>query len=504
MTGATDALLRSHLLRDDHQEDLCFVLYRASTGATRTTALVHDVVLPQDDERNVHGNASFNAQYFLRALQAAEDATCGLGLAHSHPHGSGWQGMSADDINAERGHAPQAWAITDLPLLGLTLAGDGSWSGRQWIRSGRALYDRVDGTTVRVVGDQLQVTRRPSQEPIREYDDRMLRTVSAWGTAAQEKLSGLHVGIVGLGSVGMLVAEGLVRTGVVKLTLIDFDTVRTHNLDRLAHATRQDVASAAAKVDVAKQALEALAPVEGVEIDAVPLSIVEPEGFAHALGCDVLFSCVDRPWPRQVLDHAAFAHLIPVVDGGISVGAIPRFTRADWKVQISTPHRRCLECCGQYIAADVALERSGDLDDPRYIDRLPVDHPLRASENVYAFSANVASMEVLQFLSMVISPLGFSDVGEWNFHFVNGRLDVTEGASCEPYCIHRTMIALGDLADAPTAPHSAAEEERAHRADIQAQSRRLATTEPAGFLTRIRWAVTGRIRSRFKTPSDDA
>ncbi|MGC9221842.1 MAG: HesA/MoeB/ThiF family protein, partial [Solirubrobacteraceae bacterium] len=453
MTGATDALLRSHLLRDDHQEDLCFVLYRPSTGTTRTTALIHDVILPRDDERNIHGNASFNAQYFLRALQAAEDAVCGLGLAHSHPHAYGWQGMSADGIDAERGHAPQAWSVTDLPLLGLTLAGDGSWSGRQWIRAGRAQYERVDGTTVRVVADQLQVTYVPSQERILEYDDRMLRTVSAWGTAAQQKLSGLHLGVVGLGSVGMLVAEGLVRTGVGKLTLIDFDTVPTHNLDRLAHANRWDVANATAKVNVAKQALEALAPVAGVEIDAVPQSIVEPAGFARALDCDVLFSCVDRPWPRQVLDHAAFAHLIPVVDGGISVGAIPQFTRADWKVQISTPQRRCLECCGQYLAADVALERSGDLDDSSYIDRLPADHHLRASENVYAFSANLASMEVLQFLSMVIGPLGFSDVGEWNFHFVNGRLDVTEGASCDPYCIHRTMIADSDVADAPTGRH---------------------------------------------------
>src|SRR4051794_20799291 len=109
MTGATDALLRSHLLRADGQEDLCFVLYRRSTGLRRSTALVAEVVLPEPDERNVHGNASFNPTYFLRALRHAEDAECGLGLAHSHPAGSGWQGMSSDDVDAERGHAPQAW-----------------------------------------------------------------------------------------------------------------------------------------------------------------------------------------------------------------------------------------------------------------------------------------------------------------------------------------------------------------------------------------------------------
>ena len=267
----------------------------------------------------------------------------------------------------------------------------------------------------------------------------------------------------------MLVAEALARTGVSRLTLIDFDSVRLHNLDRLAHATRLDAALATSKVDVAKRALEELAPVDGVKIEAIPSSVVEPTGFDHALDCDILFSCVDRPWPRQVLDHAAFAHLIPVVDGGISVGAIPRFTRADWKVQIAAPARRCLECCGQYRPADVALERSGDLDDPSYIDQLPADHHLRASENVYAFSANLASMEVLQFLLMVIAPFGFSDVGEWNFHFVSGRMDVSEAMRCESYCTQQSLIGHGDLADAPTGSHAAVAAERQHRASLQVQ-----------------------------------
>lgn len=470
MTGSVDSLLRSHLLREDGQEDLCFLLYRQSTGASRTSALVGDVLLPLDGERQVHGNASFSSSYFLRALQRAEDERCGLALVHSHPGGRGWQDMSADDVDAELRHAGQSWSVTDHPLLGLTLAGDGSWSARQWVRTGRLAYERVDCATVRVVGEDLRITRPPSSSTPYQPDRRMIRTVSAWGEAAQQRLSDLHVGIIGLGSVGMLVAEGLARTGVRHLTLLDFDSVQLHNLDRLAHATEEDAATSAPKVDVAKRALESLAPVDRLEVRTSRLSVVEAEGFALALDCDVLFSCVDRPWPRQVLDHAAFAHLIPVVDGGISVGAVPKFARADWKAQIATPARRCLECCGQYRPADVALERSGDLDDPSYIQGLPPDHHLRASENVYAFSANLASLEVLQFLLMVIAPLGYADVGEWNFHFVTGRMDVAEGATCESYCSHVPLIALGDQAEAPIAAHPAAEAARKQRAAPSRQS----------------------------------
>ena len=255
MTAATSRALARHLLRSDGQEDLCFALYRPGSGLERQTALVERLVLPSDGERLVHGNVAFTAEYFLRALQVAEDAGAGLALAHSHPSGRGWQVMSRDDIDAEHGHAAQAWAVTGRPLVGLTIASDRSWSARSWARVSRGLYERRDHETVRVVGEKLDVTFNPRLAPMPVADERMVRTVSAWGEQAQADLARLHVAVVGLGSVGMLVAESLVRTGVRRITLTDFDSVKLHNLDRLAHATRQDALDERAKVDVARSAL---------------------------------------------------------------------------------------------------------------------------------------------------------------------------------------------------------------------------------------------------------
>ena len=75
------------------------------------------------------------------------------------------------------------------------------------------------------------------------YDDRLLvppvlkeqfaRTISAWGPQKQQMIARLHVGIVGCGSVGSVIAEALLKTGVRQITLIDFDTVELKNLDRL-------------------------------------------------------------------------------------------------------------------------------------------------------------------------------------------------------------------------------------------------------------------------------
>ena len=61
------------------------------------------------------------------------------------------------------------------------------------------------------------------------------------------------------------------------------------------------------------------ATAESIQITALPVSVHNSEAYKAALDCDLLFSCVDRPVARDVLNYLAQAHLIPVIDGGIAV-----------------------------------------------------------------------------------------------------------------------------------------------------------------------------------------
>ncbi len=63
--------------------------------------------------------------------------------------------------------------------------------------------------------------------------DRMGRLV---GDSAMEKLYRSHVAVIGLGGVGSWAAEMLVRSGVGRLTLVDFDQVCITNSNRQVHA----------------------------------------------------------------------------------------------------------------------------------------------------------------------------------------------------------------------------------------------------------------------------
>lgn len=482
-----DDLMR-FLLRSDQQEDLCFATYIPSTGAERSTGILSLLILPEPGDREVHGNVSFSPQYLQRAVSVASQRGEGLAFLHSHL-GPGWQGMSSDDIRAEGERiSPAAVGAMGYPLLGLTLGTDGAWSARYWLKDPivRRKYNREWCTTVRVMSSALTITFNNHLLPARLGGERQLRTISAWGPKAQEGLSCITVGIVGLGSVGSIVAEILARTGISRFVLIDFDSVELKNLDRLTNVFEIDIGRA--KVDAVADGIRRSASAPEVEIRICEYSICEKAGFDVALDCDLLFSCVDRPWPRQVVNFIAYAHLIPVIDGGILVRTNKDNTRilgADWKAQTVSYGRACLECLGQYTAADASMEKAGYFDDPDYIRGLRRGSSPDAHENVYAFASHLASMEVLQMLSLLLRPGGKSDVGQQTFHFVTGRLDVDPHPACQEHCYVQTQAGKGDKADVVLYGD--------HPVAMQARAARTAEDESAVRIPRLkRWRLVFR------------
>lgn len=441
-----NAELLSHLIRADEQEDLCFATYVPSSGSTRFTGILRSVVLPQEGEREVHGNVSFHPRYFERALRIAAERHEGLAFIHSHT-GPGWQDMSPDDVIAETLISPSTKSITRLPLMGLTVGTDGSWSARFWIKrvNEKRSFERKWCENVRTIGKKLSVTFNDQLLPPTFDSKKQLRTISAWGKKAQEDLSRIRICIVGLGSVGSMVAEILARTGFSDFTLIDFDLVEEKNLDRLTGVFTKDIGKP--KVIAVQDSIQRSATSPTVKVYPLQYSVCEKIGFQAALNCDVIFCCVDRPWPRQCLNFIAYAHLIPVIDGGILVRTNKdnsRIKGADWKAHLVGYKCACLECLGQYKTENAKLERDGYFDDPEYIKGLPKSAFIDAHENVFAFSSHLASLEVLQLLSFYLAPSGISKVGQQMHHFVTGRMDVEQNKVCLTNCYFTSISGMGD------------------------------------------------------------
>lgn len=439
MTEGVHRTLSTHLLRRDGQEDICLATYAVSTGARRTTRLLHEVHLPVPGERQVHGNATIQGTYVLRVAALAAQRGLGVAILHSHPEGRGWQGLSGPDADAESSYARLVEQVTGLPLVGLTLAGDATWSARTW-SDGRPEW----AGSVRRVGTTLSVSWNNEVVPPARLEASQVRTISAWGDDAHRDITRLRVLVVGAGSVGLDVIQRLAATGIAEIGIMDFDRVHVVNRDRMVGATRRDARLCRRKVDVAARLARQAATAEPFTAYRHHTSICSPDGLAAALDYDVIFSCVDRPWPRAVLNLIAYADLIPAIDGGIAIdtfetGGMRGATR---RIQAAGPGVACLACSGQINMLDVTLEMNGDLDDPEYIRRAGRE-PISGRPNVAALCAGVSASQLELFVSLVAHPAGCGVPGPLRFMLAPHHLEHMPATS-QPYCEAEQRTGLGN------------------------------------------------------------
>lgn len=270
------------------------------------------------------------------------------------------------------------------------------------------------------------------------------RTISAWGPDLQRDIARLRVLIVGVGSVGLDIVQRLAATGLLEIGVMDFDRVDEVNRDRMVGATRRDARLRRRKVDVGARLARSAATATDFRVHTHHTSVCSPEGLATALDYDVIFSCVDRPWPRAVLNTIAYSDVIPVIDGGIAIDTFDdgRMRGATRRTQTVTPGSTCLACSGQIKMSDVTLEMSGDLDNPDYIRRAGRE-PVSGRPNVAALCAGVSASQLEHFVSLIAHPAGQGAPAPLRFVLAPHHLEHLQDHP-GPYCETELRASLGD------------------------------------------------------------
>ena len=355
--------LVNFLLKDLDDEEICFAIWYPAKGKNRYSILIKDIVYPKKGDRKRHGNVSAMPQYLDRVKEIARVNKAGIVMIHTHPFGKGPQGVSIPDLHYEQDMlSREIFGYTGLPFVSMTLSGDKMWSARIYPKP----YKIQWCTSIRIVGKNLTIHFNPDLLPPPKPNKKHIRTANVWGDKKHADIMRLRVGIIGSGSVGSAIGETLARIGVEHIHLMDYDIIKPHNLDRLVCVSEKDVEQN--KIDVVARNLKNSATNDHFTCSTSSNSIVEQDRFEEALDCDVIFSCVDRPWPRQVMNHLAYSSLIPVTNGGISF-----FTKKEtlvhgvYRAQTVGPHRCCMNCFGAFKASQVQQDRDGLFDDPQYI-----------------------------------------------------------------------------------------------------------------------------------------
>jgi tRNA A37 threonylcarbamoyladenosine dehydratase len=145
------------------------------------------------------------------------------------------------------------------------------------------------------------------------------RTARLVGDAAMERLARSRVVVFGLGGVGSFAVEGLIRSGVGALTLVDFDEVCVTNTNRQLHATASTVGKSKAELMAARS--------RQINPDASVVAVREfyraelAEALLPAGAYDYVVDAIDNVKAKLHLLHRCVELKIPVVS---SMGAAGR------------------------------------------------------------------------------------------------------------------------------------------------------------------------------------
>lgn len=155
-----------------------------------------------------------------------------------------------------------------------------------------------------------------------DYRDLVSRNLGLLTEAQQERLRQSRVAVLGMGGIGGVAFEVLVRSGVGRFAIVDKDVFEPTNLNRQILATRATLGRD--KIDVACERAASIQPGVAIEI----WDTVTEENVADILGgAAVAMQAIDQLRPCLIVSRKARELDIPLVEGwAIPVANVRTFT----------------------------------------------------------------------------------------------------------------------------------------------------------------------------------
>ena len=404
------------------------------------------------------------AAYVTERVRACRDERLVYLAVHNHG-GRGQVAFSGVDLAThERGFPALMDIMQGTPVGALVFAED-AIAGDIWTSHGRfPLREAI------ITGPTRQrLTPAPDTELRPVVDGRYDRQVRLFGPAGQDLLARRRVAIIGLGGVGILLAEYLGRLGVGEFVLIDPDHVQPINLPRMAHASGLDAMTwlcqpdrpvwlqqlgfrlATPKTRLAERIIRRANP--RARIARFEFSVEDRRAVEAVKGSDYMFLAADSHRARLLFNALVHQFLIPGVQLGsrirsdIDSGAVEHVhTIVRWVL----PDTGCLICNGAINPARLQEESISATMRRR---QKYTDEPDLAAPSVITLNAVTASQAANDFLFHMtgLAPSAFP--GYVRSHPVQRRLEMLaprHGADC-PDCsaARSSRLARGDSVALP-------------------------------------------------------
>ncbi|MEX1029236.1 MAG: ThiF family adenylyltransferase [Paenibacillaceae bacterium] len=151
-----------------------------------------------------------------------------------------------------------------------------------------------------------------SEQQFERYSRQML--FPPIGPEGQNRISNARILIVGMGALGTVLANHMVRAGVGLLRMVDRDYVETTNLQRQMLYDEDDVEQALPKVVAAKRKLAKVNSKVLIEAEVIDVTALNVEALLE--GIDIVLDGTDNFQTRMIVNDACFKSGVPFVYGG--------------------------------------------------------------------------------------------------------------------------------------------------------------------------------------------
>jgi hypothetical protein len=380
----------------------------------------HVLQLTESDyEQRSAGGLTIAQTFSNRINQIAADAV-GYGLVpvHLHSHPVGINDFSDYDDRQE--HLLHQWLQGQgQPLLiSLVQAIGGMPRARLWLNG------KCHSLSIRQ-GLQMLTYENTQSLP-------SLSRQNAFGVGLKQAAQDLQIGIVGLGGIGMLVAEQLARAGFCRFVLVDHDRIESSNLNRLPNMTKHDLGRF--KVKAVKTQIQRIGRALGTntEVQVFRHDIYSaPTSVKNVLRqCDVILALTDNELSRITCLDLAFDGGAEFLMAGVDIRLDEESQIKGLFAEVSSAEigRYCPICTGRLDPGQASLDArryvGGEVWDKAQSDGYIKDIPEPSVMSLNAIAAGALVLEIQR----RVAGLGVRDL--WQMDYQSGQIQTYIDIEC--------------------------------------------------------------------------
>jgi len=275
---------------------------------------------------------------------------------HSHPFAGGETvGFSSTDDQWQKESVEYFFNIRKYTGYHCFIVfGEKSFCGRVWYRNKRRNGFRYYPLDEIVILDypyrKWETCKKKRRIFLSKAQTTMLdRQILAFGKEGQKVMSNITAGIVGVGGIGSIAAEGLARLGVSRFVLVDHDHAEITNLNRFLGMTHADALSGMLKTAISTREIRAINP--RAKVASVNTTVYESKALEKLKMVDFIVLGTDNLLSRAFTNEFCLQYCIPLFSVGTIINADPGTGRlqdifGEYQVVIPGIRSCCLNCSG--------------------------------------------------------------------------------------------------------------------------------------------------------------